>query len=48
LRVVSFITEPRVVTRIVDHLRKRDRITVVVLFHLVAYGMDRRGIYLRV
>jgi len=25
MRVVSFITDPRVVRRIVDHLRKRDR-----------------------
>ena len=25
MRVLGFITEPRVVRRIVDHLRKRDR-----------------------
>ena len=27
MRVVSFITEPGVVKRIVDHLRKRDRVS---------------------
>ena len=25
MRVVGFITEPRLITRILDHLRKRDR-----------------------
>ena len=27
MRVVSFITDPRVVRRVVDHLRKRDRVS---------------------